>query len=265
MAPETLPETTLTMIVRDEVMNPAGGLRAVLMKQMPYFSEVVVLDTGSVDGTRQLLEHLAGEYPQLRVYDAEFKGYASARTTANEYVRTKYTLMLDADERVEDYASLLEQMREVNQNDQKGINFGFQEIYLCGKTLGGMGWNPRLLRKDLVRFGTGELWESLDYTIISRYPIRRAVAPIRHFRYSRYQSSVDRKYGEWYGLFSDRIRYKTPPSKIPGFETWKTPSPAILAKYGVDVQAEIEELRRIGITVLPKIEERIAQMARCML
>src|SRR3989344_6201306 len=95
-----LQDITLTMIVRDELMNPAGGLLPMLEYHLPHFPEAVVLDTGSVDGTRQLLEEMRREYPQLGVYDATFEGYGPARNTANGYVKTKYTLMLDADEMI---------------------------------------------------------------------------------------------------------------------------------------------------------------------
>src|SRR3989344_9614480 len=101
-----LQDITLTMIVRDELMNPAGGLLPMLEYHLPHFEHAVVLDTGSVDGTRELLEHLAGKYSQLRVCDAKFEGFDKARNQANRHVRTRYSLVLDADEMMSSFDDL---------------------------------------------------------------------------------------------------------------------------------------------------------------
>ena len=79
MYPKISDDVTLGIIVRDELMNPAGGILSMLNQHINSFSNVVVLDTGSVDGTRELLEHLSGQYSHLKLYDGRFKGYAHAR------------------------------------------------------------------------------------------------------------------------------------------------------------------------------------------
>jgi glycosyltransferase involved in cell wall biosynthesis len=86
------------MIVRDEVMNPLGGLLHMLDLHTPFFKDVAVLDTGSVDGTRQILEHLDGQYDHLHVHDAKFKGFSNARNKAKSFAKLPYVFMLDADE-----------------------------------------------------------------------------------------------------------------------------------------------------------------------
>src|SRR3989344_6360433 len=138
-----LQDITLTMIVRDELMNPAGGLLPMLEYHLPHLPEAVVLDTGSVDGTRQLLEHLQGQYPQLKVYDAKFNGYGFARIEANQHVSTEYSFMLDADERLEKPRKLYREWNRIlaRAGEASGINFDFEDITLNGDKTSGYGWN----------------------------------------------------------------------------------------------------------------------------
>ena len=53
-----LPDVSLAAIVRDEIMNPAGGIVDFVESVIPFLEEAVIVDTGSVDGTREALEEL---------------------------------------------------------------------------------------------------------------------------------------------------------------------------------------------------------------
>ena len=57
-----LKNTSLCVIVGDEMINPAGGIQS-------------FLDTGSIDGTRQVLKDTRKSYPHLRVFDHPFQGW----------------------------------------------------------------------------------------------------------------------------------------------------------------------------------------------
>ena len=251
-----LPDVTLTMIVRDELMNPAGGLHAVLSRHLPYFGNVVVLDTGSVDGTRQLLEHMAGESPQLRVYDAKFEGYGPARNRANGYVRTRYTLMLDADEVLNKPE---EATREMGMFSGDHLRLDMIKVYHNGEEVECIaGWNPRLFKSNQVTL-RGLVYEMAyfdDRLILGQLPAIQT--KFLHFEPSKEDS---RKKLEWYNLFSNwnNIFPKETPSQIPSFPLWKTPNPATLLKYGVDVGTEIEYLERLGLLLHPGIAERLRQ------
>lgn len=71
-----LPDVSLAAIVRDEMMNPAGGVEDFIRSTVPYVREAIVVDTGSLDGTREKLEELQAEFLQLKVYDHDFRGFA---------------------------------------------------------------------------------------------------------------------------------------------------------------------------------------------
>jgi glycosyltransferase involved in cell wall biosynthesis len=59
----------------------------------PYVGEVVVVDTGSTDKTVQLCKDIGA-----RVYQVGFTDFASIRTLTSHLARSKWVLMLDADE-----------------------------------------------------------------------------------------------------------------------------------------------------------------------
>jgi len=93
-----LEDTTLTMIVRDEENNPAGGIGSNLPIILPHVKEAVVVDTGSVDNTLRILRRLKGKFPNLRIYERPFDGFASSRNYSLSKVKTEKALVLDADE-----------------------------------------------------------------------------------------------------------------------------------------------------------------------
>ncbi len=257
-----LSDVTLTMIVRDELMNPAGGLHAVLSRHLPYFQDVVVLDTGSVDGTRQLLEQMASEYSQLRVYDAEFKGYGHARVTANQFVKTKYTLMLDADEM---FGSPQQLVDEIGEFSGSHLRFDLIDVYPDGKTVQGCsGWNPRLFKPDLVVI-KGAVWELAYPTKKVKNPalLGGKAASTEFFHFLPREEDTLLKINNWYNRFSffekDSTYPGESPSQIPSYNLWKTPNPRTLLKYGIDVQEEIKKLERLGLRVDPQIMVRLQQ------
>ncbi len=268
----TLSDVTLTMIVRDELMNPAGGLHAVLSRHLPYFQNVVVLDTGSVDGTRQLLEEMAGEYSQLKVYDAEFKGYGPARNTANKYVKTEYTLMVDADEVMGSPDEFTEEVKKALDFGPKkaALNVPIKTIFPSGKSLNLGGWNPRIFQQNAARF-IKNVWEEVaiggkiqKVSKPSKYLGLKNI--VYHFTPSTHAWS--KKNEEWYtplepktdwGILKGGTYNGEAPSQINSFPLWKTPNPTALLRYGIDVQTEIEELEKRGLRVHPGIIERLTK------
>ena len=88
----------LCMVVKDEVKRIAGCLEPII----DLFDEVVIVDTGSTDGTPQLLHRLFSVEPWLIPLDEKRCGtLMDARNVAFERISTPWILLLDADERVE--------------------------------------------------------------------------------------------------------------------------------------------------------------------
>ena len=98
-----VPDTCLCTIVRDELMNPAGGIIDFVHSNAPYYEVMVVVDTGSVDETREVLDKLVAQYPNLKIFDVEFKDFSYARNFSLKKARemgTRYIFIDDADERL---------------------------------------------------------------------------------------------------------------------------------------------------------------------
>jgi tetratricopeptide (TPR) repeat protein len=88
-----LRRTSLTMIVRDEERNLAACLGPVA----PLFDEVVVVDTGSGDRTREVAASFGA-----RVFDVPWSDdFAAARNAALDRVTGAWAFRLDADDRLD--------------------------------------------------------------------------------------------------------------------------------------------------------------------
>lgn len=87
----------LCLIVRDEAHNIAACLDPII----DLFSDVVVVDTGSEDGTLEILTQQFGVAPMRYPIDRDFcfKQH-EARNAGFEAVRAPWILSLDADERI---------------------------------------------------------------------------------------------------------------------------------------------------------------------
>jgi glycosyltransferase involved in cell wall biosynthesis len=141
-----LPDVSLAAIVRDEIMNPAGGIVDFVESTVPFVEEAVIVDTGSVDGTREALEELAGKYKNLRIFYRQFDGFDTSRNHSLKKVRTKRALVLDADERLLP-SDFLDINDTIGTYQYPGYNFGFINVYPDGLEHKGIGHNPRLFEK----------------------------------------------------------------------------------------------------------------------
>jgi glycosyltransferase involved in cell wall biosynthesis len=228
-----LPDTSLCAIVRDEKMNPAGGIKRFIDSHVPYVEQAVIADTGSVDGTREILEEMQAKYSNLKVVDFQFNGYADARNKSLKYVQTKRALILDADELL---------THEQPQNDWEGIDlcikqnpsefyrFLFDEVYPRGANRGTLkGHTLRLF--DVSIFENpfeGDLWESFKLSPGEMSIFIRGVS-IKHFLPKI--ENLEIKDYNWYGESPDPSKeqiehwQRIPPSVRDGFARWKEFNP----------------------------------------
>jgi GT2 family glycosyltransferase len=94
LAEPPLPGVSLCMIVRDEVHHLPDCLRSV----EGIFDEVVVVDTGSTDGTREVARAFGA-----RVFDFPWvDSFGAARNESVRHARHQWILWLDADDRLDE-------------------------------------------------------------------------------------------------------------------------------------------------------------------
>lgn len=218
-----LPDTSLATIVRDAEITPAGGIVKFVESTAPFVEEAVIVDTGSRDRTRQLLEELSGTYRNLRLYDRPFDGFDTSKNHSLELVRTRLALILDADELLtaHDFSRLAALVRETPVD---GYWFTFLNIYPDGKTDYGNGTNPRLFKKEGRRY-VGAVWEFLLPTSFDDIDTGLA---IKHFRPA--VAALDQKgrcfYREIENAHNDRAAIRSLAfSTLPGFSEWNNYNP----------------------------------------
>jgi len=95
------------------VYNERGTLRQLLQRvlQVPFETEVLCIDDGSTDGSRELLAELEAQHPQLRVFfQANNAGKGAALRRGIQEASGDFVIIQDADLEYDpaDYPSLLE-------------------------------------------------------------------------------------------------------------------------------------------------------------
>ncbi len=222
-----LPDTTLCAIVRDEKMNPAGGIERFVESHVPFVEQVVIADTGSVDGTREILEELQSRYSNRRVIDIPFNGYSGARNEAMKHVQTKRVLVLDADELLthkkpqNDFRNL---GRFIENHPSNAYEFGFLAIPPSGNAY--IQFNAHFIRL----FDISENWEFTGdrerLSVANEIPtVNVKNLWIKHFVPSK--EIIDKKRRQWYTPLDTHYlsSEKTAPSEVEGFAEWKAYNP----------------------------------------
>ena len=220
-----LPDTSLCAIVRDEMMNPAGGIVDFADSTVPFVEQAVIVDTGSLDGTREKLEELQTKYSNLVVYDKEFDDYASCRNFSLSKVKTKRALVLDADERLT--RADFEKLKElIEKHPDAKMEFGFLYVNPIS-SCGGTGHNPRLFSlANNLRYEnrTSRHFEEVfdNKGEIGSSEMLKTGIQIKHFDPNMEAWECKRR--DWY----DQVMcggVKKAPSQIRSFHRWKEFNP----------------------------------------
>ena len=226
-----LSDVCLCAIVRDEMMNPAGGIVDFLDCTVPFVESAVVVDTASRDRTRELLEEAKRKYPNLAVYDHRFKGFANARNYSLKKGRkfSKCALVLDADERL--FEKDFEQLAKLEfDSDHRGYNILIEEVdperYLAPRF---HPHNPRIFLNSIFFRYRWDVWEALcDFSfkqVREREDIKKiSSVTIKHF--IPQSEGIYRKEVELYNPIWGKGPFQNlQPSACPSFNSWKQLNP----------------------------------------
>src|SRR4051812_15723395 len=168
------------------VKNGAARI-GLALDSLAWCTEIVVVDSGSVDGTVELARgHASGK---VRVVEHAWEGFNLQRKFAAEQCGTDWVLMLDADE--ECSAELRGELEGLGAKDVEGVamfrmprkNFVARRYVRC--------WSPdfqtRFVHKDRVEWNPRSLPEIR--TVKAGFGVRALRGAILHNRLTPYQAS----------------------------------------------------------------------------
>lgn len=143
------PRLSATVICKDEADKIRGCLESVR-----FCDEVVVVDSGSTDGTVEIARELADV-----VVETDWPGHVQQKNRALETAEGQWVLPLDADERVT--PELAVEIREVLGNPTPCDGFLVnRHVHYLGRWIDHSGWYPeprvRLFRRERGR------WEGIN-------------------------------------------------------------------------------------------------------
>ncbi len=132
--------------------------------------EVLVVDDGSTDGSRAIVERLARDYPQVHLLVQDNAGVSAARNLALEHARGRYIAFVDSDDYLEDsaFASLLDR---VVADDLDVLVYNFTRVAPDGIAAPGTARDN--YSTSTVMSGVDYLQEHVLSPYVWRYLVRR--------------------------------------------------------------------------------------------
>lgn len=187
-------------------LNEEEFIEICLESVLPLTSDVIVLDSGSTDSTRDIAARL-GATVHVRAFD----GFASQRNAALDLAGDAgWALFVDADERLT--SNLRDEIREAVQptgNDVAGFWVSRRNV-VCGRVLRGGGWWPdyqlRLLRPSRARYD--EARQVHEFPTVDG-ETRALSWPLVHLNYRTWREFISKQLG--YAWFVGPMDREPPP------------------------------------------------------
>ena len=163
---------SLAIICLNEAANIERCIRSV-----PFASDVVVVDSGSTDGTIEIAEKCGA-----RVFREEWRGFRDQKRRATELCKTDWVLSLDADEALSPEAlnEVLAILKSPDLESQDGYEFP-RLTWNLGRWIRHGGWYPdrqlRLFHRGRAKWEGGK--EVHERVAAAR--VKRLTHPILHW------------------------------------------------------------------------------------
>lgn len=147
---------SVVMIAKNE-----AELLSECLQSVAWADEIIVLDSGSTDGSVALAESLGAKV----FTHSDWQGFGKQRQKAQSYATQDYVLMIDADERVTpELRHSIEQVL-ANADDNVVYSLGRRNLFL-GRFMRHSGWYPdrvnRLYANQRYRYNDDLVHESLN-------------------------------------------------------------------------------------------------------
>ncbi|CAI1862131.1 putative glycosyl transferase [Serratia fonticola] len=147
---------SVVMIAKNE-----AELLSECLQSVAWADEIIVLDSGSTDGSVSLAESLGAKV----FTHTDWQGFGKQRQKAQSYATQDYVLMIDADERITpELRHSIEQVL-ANADDNVVYSLGRRNLFL-GRFMRHSGWYPdrvnRLYANQRYRYNDDLVHESLN-------------------------------------------------------------------------------------------------------
>ncbi|OOF78320.1 glycosyltransferase family 2 protein [Rodentibacter caecimuris] len=171
-----MPTISVAMIVKNEAQDLALCLDTV----KDWVDEIVILDSGSTDNTKEI----ALSYEAKFYENTDWPGFGKQRQIAQQYVTSDYVLWLDADERVT--PELRQSIQRAVQQNPENTVFEIPRISeVFGRKIRHSGWYPdyvvRLYRTHYAGYNDSLVHEKVCYPNNTR--VERLTGDLEHFTY----------------------------------------------------------------------------------
>lgn len=156
--------------------NEAAIIKTVLQSVLPLSDDIVVYDSGSTDGTLEILK----AYP-VQLHRGPWLGYGKTKQAAMALARHNWILSLDADEAPDE--TLQQHLKTIALTDAKTV-YKFRFKNFLGSTWlrhgeWGRDKHIRLFHKDFAHWNDADIHESLIITAGARVVLLKGY--VRHY------------------------------------------------------------------------------------
>jgi glycosyltransferase involved in cell wall biosynthesis len=175
--------TKLTVIVITK--NEAHNIQACL-QSVGFADQIVVLDSGSIDGTADLAKSMGAELTQ----SPDWPGYGIQKNRALALASCDWVLSIDADERIS--PELQAEIRSVLDKPQFDV-YSFPRLSsYCGQYMRHSGWYPdritRLFKRGSASFSNDLVHEKL----ITQQAVGQLQAHMLHESFTSFEAVLDK-------------------------------------------------------------------------
>lgn len=172
-------KTKNTLGVLMIVKNEQAHLAACLESVKDWVDEIVIVDSGSTDKTKQI----ALSYTDKFYSHEEWQGFGKQRQIAQSYMDSEWIIPLDADERVTE--ELRDSILQAIQSEQPNIAFKINRSSSAfGKFIKHSGWSPewilRLYRNSETQYNDDLVHEKL---VDKHLKLKKLEGVLLHYTY----------------------------------------------------------------------------------
>lgn len=177
------PSLSVTIVTLNEEKNIARAIESV----RSFAQEILVVDSGSQDRTREIAEHLGA-----KVLQNPWRGYGQQKNFAQDHASHDWILNLDADEEVS--PELAQEIQTVLERDQDANVQGYllpRLSFYLGRWIRHGGWYPN----RLVRLANRKHARWSEPDVHEEWVVRGAVQVLQndllHFPFQDIREQVD--------------------------------------------------------------------------